>query len=83
MIRRDLAVARSEWIHEATSNDQKIEREKSEFLLFETTEGRADFHALRHTFISNLARSGVSPKVAGSPQYHHADNGPIRACRTA
>lgn len=24
----------------------------------------ADFHSLRHTFITNLARSGVSPKVA-------------------
>jgi integrase len=24
----------------------------------------ADFHALRHTFITNLARSGVHPKVA-------------------
>src|SRR5581483_5553721 len=24
----------------------------------------ADFHALRHTFISNLARGGVHPKVA-------------------
>jgi hypothetical protein len=24
----------------------------------------ADFHALRHTFISNLARSGAHPKVA-------------------
>jgi integrase len=24
----------------------------------------ADFHALRHTFITNLAMSGVHPKVA-------------------
>ena len=24
----------------------------------------ADFHALRHTFITNLARSGVHPKIA-------------------
>ena len=31
---------------------------------FETPEGRADFHALRHSFISNLVRAGVSPKVA-------------------
>ena len=31
---------------------------------FETEDGRADFHALRHSFISNLVRAGVSPKVA-------------------
>ena len=32
---------------------------------YEDDRGRvADFHALRHTFVSNLARSGVHPKVA-------------------
>ncbi len=32
---------------------------------YKDSEGRvADFHALRHTFITNLARSGVHPKVA-------------------
>ena len=30
----------------------------------------ADFHALRHTFITNLASSGVSPKVAQSLARH-------------
>ena len=30
----------------------------------------ADFHAMRHTFISNLARSGVHPKVAQSLARH-------------
>jgi len=30
----------------------------------DTPAGRVDFHALRHTFITNLARSGVHPKVA-------------------
>jgi hypothetical protein len=30
----------------------------------------ADFHSLRHTFISNLTRSGVSPKVAQSLARH-------------
>jgi len=29
-----------------------------------------DFHSLRHTFISNLARSGVSPKIAQSLARH-------------
>jgi len=31
---------------------------------------RADFHALRHTFITNLARSGVHPKVAQALARH-------------
>src|SRR5437762_14352658 len=30
----------------------------------------ADFHALRHTFISNLARGGVHPKVAQALARH-------------
>ena len=35
------------------------------------SEGRVvDFHALRHTFIPNLARSGVHPKVAQSLARH-------------
>ncbi|MCA8916603.1 MAG: tyrosine-type recombinase/integrase [Planctomycetes bacterium] len=31
---------------------------------YETEEGFADFHALRHTFITNLARAGVMPHQA-------------------
>ena len=30
----------------------------------------ADFHALRHSFISNLARAGVHPKTAQSLARH-------------
>jgi integrase len=30
----------------------------------------ADFHSLRHSFISNLARSGVHPKVARALARH-------------
>jgi len=30
----------------------------------------ADFHALRHTFITNLANSGVHPKVAQALARH-------------
>ena len=31
---------------------------------YATDDGVADFHSLRHTFISNLARGGVHPKLA-------------------
>ena len=31
---------------------------------YETDSGKAGFHALRHTFISNLAKGGVHPRDA-------------------
>jgi len=38
---------------------------------YEDDEGRvADFHALRHTFISNLARAGVHPRNAQALARH-------------
>lgn len=64
MVRRDLGKAREVWIDAAQTDDERLGRESSDFLLFETDDGRADFHALRHTFISNLASSGVHPKQA-------------------
>jgi site-specific recombinase XerD len=64
MIRRDLKAARESWVSEAETTEERDGREESEFLLAKTSEGRADFHALRHTFISNLAGSGVHPKLA-------------------
>ena len=30
---------------------------------YKTDEGQADFHALRHTYLSRLGRSGASPKA--------------------
>ena len=46
-------------------------REKSDFLLYRNTAGRyADFHATRHTFISNLSRCGVRPKLAQTLARH-------------
>ena len=46
-------------------------REKSDFLTYKNHDGHvADFHALRHTFITNLSRSGVSPKTAQTLARH-------------
>jgi len=65
MMRGDLAVARAAWIKEADSRAERLSREASDFLMYESHDGRfADFHANRHTFITNLARAGVSPKTA-------------------
>jgi site-specific recombinase XerD len=64
MVRRDLTKARTAWLNEAETPDERQDREESDFLEFETDEGRADFHSLRHTFITNLVSSGVHPKLA-------------------
>jgi len=37
---------------------------------YDTDEGTADFHSLRHTFITNLARRGVHPKDAQTLARH-------------
>ena len=71
MLRKDLARARDEWIDGATTPAEKVQREKSSFLTYVNAEGRvADFHALRQTFITNLSRAGVSPKMAQSLARH-------------
>ncbi|MBN9521629.1 tyrosine-type recombinase/integrase [bacterium] len=65
MIRRDLEVARAAWFAEATTPADRAERERSGFLCYRDRNGRvADFHALRHTFITELVRAGVAPKDA-------------------
>ena len=66
MFRRDLAEARGDWLKEVPPKSPEHERrDASDFLTPENTNGEtADFHALRHTFISMLASSGVHPKVA-------------------
>lgn len=64
MIRRDLAGARDTWIQQAQA-DERQEREESTYLR-ETDESGAgfDFHALRVTFITNMARAGVPVQMA-------------------
>jgi integrase/recombinase XerD len=65
MFRGDLAVAREAWLKAAATPQEHCEHEKSDFLSYRDENGLvADFHALRHTFVSNLANSGVHPKVA-------------------
>ena len=66
MMKRDLKVARERWIKEAEKEPKaKAERTKSDFLSYQNQDGLfADFHSNRHTFISNLSRAGVHPKLA-------------------
>ena len=64
MMQRDLESARQAWLDDADNEKDRHEREKSDFLRYKDSQGRyADFHANRHTFITNLGRAGVSPKT--------------------
>ena len=65
MIKFDLAAARRFWIDETDDERERAIRTASDFLAYKNKDGLfADFHGLRHTFISNLGKAGVSPKTA-------------------
>ena len=60
VFQEDLAAARSAWVEEAVTPEDRAKREGSSVLRYRDDSGRfADFHALRHTFITNLATGGV------------------------
>lgn len=65
MLQQDLTFAREQWIEESETDDERERREKSSFLAYEDDHKHVvDFHSLRKTFITNLTRSGVTPKTA-------------------
>lgn len=71
MLRADVSAARKAWIERAPTSEDHEQRGKSKFLGDEDEDGRtADFHALRHTYITNLARSGIHPKIAQALARH-------------
>ena len=71
MLKEDLARARAAWIAEARTEAERTVREEASFLVYRDESGRcADFHALRHTFITRLVRSGVKPKEAQTLARH-------------
>jgi integrase len=65
MIQFDLAAAHRFWVAETDDPAEQEARRKSEFLAYKNKADQfADFHGLRHTFITNLRDAGVDPKVA-------------------
>ena len=63
MIRGDLKEARKEWLKSFQDARQRTEAEQNDFLTYRDAEGRyADFHALRHSFITMVGKAGVSPR---------------------
>jgi len=73
MLRKDLQVAREEWINEAVNDPTEWERRReSGFLTVENEAGTVDFHSLRHTCASWLAASGV-PITTAREIMRHSD----------
>ncbi len=71
MMREDLAAARRTWIAETEDVKEQESRQKSDFLRYRDSNGRfADFHANRHTFITNLCKAGISPKTVQALARH-------------
>lgn len=66
IVREDLLASRCEWLKEAQENPEEVARwEASDFLAYRNHRGLvADFHALRHTFITHLVGSGAPGKAA-------------------
>jgi integrase len=65
MLRADLEAARAAWLNAITDPAAREQAEQSDRLRYRDSAGRfADFHALRHSFVSFLAAGGVSPKAA-------------------
>jgi len=63
MLRRDLTKARVAWLESFQDARQRAEAERTDFLAYRDAEGRyADFHALRHTFITMVGKAGVSAR---------------------
>jgi integrase len=71
MLKADLRRARAWWIREVRDPTERRQRRESSFLTSRDASSRVvDFHALRHAFITRLARSGVTPAVAKSLARH-------------
>lgn len=65
LMQADLSAARQAWLEEVQEGKAREEREQSTFLAYQDGSGRvADFHSLRHCYISRLVQSGASVKVA-------------------
>ena len=71
MMERDIMAARDAWLEEAENEDELQRRLKSDFLCYCNHDGLfADFHSMRHLFITNLERAGVSPRRAQTLARH-------------
>ena len=60
----DLEIARKKWISEATDHKERSKREESDYLRYLDHDGKfADFHSLRHSFITYVGKNGTDFKT--------------------
>jgi hypothetical protein len=73
VLKADLSAARQAWLTESTTAEARAERQKTTFLCYRNEARQvADFHAFRHTFITNLVNGGVHPKMAQALARHQS-----------
>ncbi len=72
MVETDIMAARDKWLDEAKKDPAEFkERLKSDFLFYCNHGGLfADFHSMRHLFITSLERAGIKPKMAQTLARH-------------
>jgi hypothetical protein len=64
MVQMDLASARTKWLNEADSPEERLRRKHSTFLRNPDEFRRTvDFHSLRKTFITNLTKTCTPPRA--------------------
>lgn len=65
MMELDLRTARQTWLEESEDSDECLNRIKADFLRYCNHDGLfADFHSMRHGFITAMGRAGITPKTA-------------------
>jgi integrase len=71
MVERDLMAARDQWLDDEKDEKKKAAMLQSDFLCYCNHDGLyADFHSMRHLFITSLERAGISPKMAQTLARH-------------
>jgi integrase len=84
MMRVDLEAARTKWLIEAASPEERKAREGCDFLEYCDHDGLfADFHSNRHTFITSLEQARVSPPhrpIVGTAFGYPSDDRGLHAC---
>jgi len=71
MVSLDMTAARQKWIADATTEAERKQRQESDRLKPKDAKGHVfDFHGFRHTFITNLVKSGAHPKAVQSLARH-------------
>lgn len=79
ILRADLADARAQWIKEAKSNQERLKRQRSDFLADVDHQGRkAVFYSLRHAHGSSLARAGASLLEIQRSMHHTSSKTTLR-----